>query len=125
MLTSGIMALHFKGGDFLIYQIESGYGLLRVLAVEDEDNDPVWHLAAYDEFFLEVEQAEALIASGTLPKPDHEHFALTNRAFESNQVAKIAHLPLTETDVKSLKDWRDGSDREISDRSVRLLLGLR
>ncbi len=119
------MAMSFKGGDFLIYQLESSYGLLRVLAVEDEENDPIWHVAAYDEFFLEVEQAEALIASGTLPKPGHEHIALTNRAFESTQVALIAHLPLTDADEQGFNAWQSGTDCEISDRSVRLLLGLR
>lgn len=119
------MAFDFKGGDFLVYQLESSYGLLRVLAVEDEANDPIWHVATYDEFFLEVEHAESLIISGTLPKPGHEHIALTNRAFESTQVAKIAHLPLTDADEQGLNAWRSGPDREISDRSVRLLLGLR
>lgn len=119
------MALSFKGGDFLVYQLESSYGLLRVLAVEDEENDPIWHVAAYDEFFLEVERAEALITSGSLPKPGHEHIALTNRAFESTQVAKIAHVALTDADEQGFNAWLLGPDREISDRSVRLLLGLR
>jgi len=44
-------------GDDLIFQLESGFGLLRVLAVEEG----VWHLLAYDEFFPDVESAEAAL----------------------------------------------------------------
>jgi hypothetical protein len=48
------------------------------------------------------------------------HVALTNRAFESTQVAKVNNNPLTDDEMKRLND-----DVEVSDRSVRLLLGLR
>ena len=56
------MSYPFNPGDDLIFQLESGFGLLRVLAVEGEGADTVWHLLAYDEFFPDVESAEAALA---------------------------------------------------------------
>ena len=53
---------HFEPGDDLIFQLESGFGLLRVLAVEGEGAGTIWHLLAYDDFFPNVEAAEAAIA---------------------------------------------------------------
>ena len=60
------MLQEFDPGDYLIFQIESGYGLLRVLAVEGPDEDPVWHVAAYDDLFLDAETADAGIDISTL-----------------------------------------------------------
>ena len=75
------MAETFAPGDDLVFQLESGFGLLRVLAVDGEGAHRVWHLLAYDEFFPDVETAEAALANADLPvrKP---HMALTERAFE-------------------------------------------
>lgn len=111
------MTTRFEPGDYLIFQLEAGYGLLRVLRIDDSA-DPTWHIAAYDDFFLDVEQAEAAI-NGL--KPSHSHLALTNRAFESTQVAKLCSLPLSDVDLAPIDDW----DGQISDRSVRLLMGFR
>ena len=45
------MSYPFNPGDDLIFQLESGFGLLRLLAVEGEGAETVWHLLAYDDFF--------------------------------------------------------------------------
>ncbi len=114
----------FESGDFLIFQVESGYGLLRVLGVEDLDSDPVWHLAAYNDLFLDVETADAALENPKSLTVSIPHIALTNRAFESTQVAKMKNVPLEASDLITYKNWgKDGG--EISDRSVRLMLGLR
>ena len=119
------MPQNFQAGDYLVFQLESGFALLRVIDVNQGDADTVWHLAAYDEFFLDVEQAEAGITNGTLPKPSHTHIALTNRAFESTQVARLVNVPLSDGDRDAYQKWQADANHEISDRSVRLMLGLR
>ena len=52
----------FTPGDDLIFQLESGYGLLRVLAVDGEGSATVWHLLAYEDFYPSVEAAEQALA---------------------------------------------------------------
>ena len=115
----------FHDGDFLVFQLESGYALLRVIAVDQGNAETIWHLAAFDEFFLDVEHAEAVITGETLPKLSHAHIALTNRAFESTQVAKLINVPLTNSDREAYQKWQNDPNKEVSDRSVRLMLGLR
>lgn len=118
------MSQNFEAGDFLIFQVESGYGLLRVLDVEKANGDAIWHLTAYNDLFLDVEMADAALenpASLTVSLP---HIALTNRAFESTQVAKMKNSQLEPTDLDAFEAWKL-SGGEISDRSVRLMLGLR
>jgi hypothetical protein len=118
------MLQEFDPGDYLIFQIESGYGLLRVLAVEGPHEDPVWHLSAYSDLFLDVEMADAAIDSGALTV-GHPHLALTNRAFESTQVSKMQNKPLTEAELAAYNEWKQDSSAAASDRSVRLMMGLR
>ncbi|MGD9563914.1 MAG: hypothetical protein AB7F88_17990 [Pyrinomonadaceae bacterium] len=118
------MAQDLLPGDFLVYQLESGFGLLRVLAVEEAANDTVWHLAAYSELFLDVEMADAAVVAENL-SVSHPHLALTNRAFESTQVAQLRNIPLNETDIQDYEIWKTDDERKVSDRSIRLLLGLR
>ena len=118
------MLQEFEPGDYLIFQIESGYGLLRVLAIEGPDEAPVWHVAAYDDLFLDAETADAAIDSGTLTI-GHPHLPLTNRAFESTQVSRMQNKPLTADELRAYQRWQEEPLREISDRSVRLMLGLR
>ena len=75
------MPQDFAPGDFLVFQLEAGYGLLRVLGSEGDNGDKVWHLAAYRDLFMDVESAEEaakLAGSLTVELP---HVALTNRAF--------------------------------------------
>ena len=117
------MSYPFNPGDDLIFQLESGFGLLRVLAVEGEGADTVWHLLAYDDFFPDVEAAEAALAGALLPvrKP---HMALTNRAFERTPVARLGNRPVTQEELVAYQQWQ-GSDRHVSDRSALLMLGIR
>ncbi len=116
---------NLQPGDFLVFQLEAGFALLRLLAVDDIDTKRTWHVAAYGDFFLDVDSAE--VALGDLEKlpVTHKHLALTNRAFENTQVARIANIPLTSHETSALDEWRNDPDREIADRSIRLLLGLR
>jgi hypothetical protein len=119
------MSQNFQAGDFLIFQIESAYGLLRVLAVEEIENQTIWHLAAYNEMFLDIDMADAALENYKSLTVSNAHLALTNRAFESTQVARMKNESITEDDLKAFENWKNNPAREVSDRSVRLLLGLR
>lgn len=119
------MLQEFRPGDYLIFQIESGFGLLRVLAVDDGPDETVWHLAAYDDLYLDAEMADAALDGGSRLKVSQPHLALTNRAFESTQTALMRNVPLSSDELAALEEWRADPDRVVSDRSVRLLLGLR
>ena len=118
------MSQEFEPGAFLIFQLESGYGLLRVLAYQGSDDDRVWHVTAYNEMFLEVEVAEQAIVTNRL-SPSIPHVAMTNRAFESTQVALLDHRPLEAQDLVGFKTWTTDTTQPISDRSIRLLMGVR
>ena len=111
-------------GDDLIFQLESAFGLLRVLAVEGEGAETVWHLLAYDEFFPDVESAEQRLA-GSAPLPVRQpHMALTNRAFERTPTARLGNRPVTADELVAYNTWLN-SDRAVSDRSALLMLGIR
>ena len=114
----------FNPGDDLIFQLESGFGLLRVLAIEGEGADTTWHLMAYDEFFPDVETAEAALARD-VPLPIRKaHMALTNRAFERTPAARLGNRPVTDNELVAYNDWLN-TDRAVSDRSALLMLGIR
>jgi hypothetical protein len=118
------MAQQFAPGDDLIFQLESGLGLLRVIAVEGEGADTVWHLLAYDEFFPDTESAErALAAPGTL-NIRNAHLALTDRAFERTPAARLGNRVVQEEELAGYREWLRG-ERRVSDRSALLLLGIR
>ncbi len=119
------MSQNFAPGDFLVFQLEAGFALLRVLAIDGQGPDSVWHLIVYRDFFLDVDSAESASRSPLAISVSHPHIALTNRAFESTQVSKISNESLSDTEVKGLEVWRTTSNKEVSDRSVRLLLGIR
>ena len=114
------MPQEFAPGDFLVFQLEAGDGLLRVLGSEGDDGDKVWHLAAYRDLFLDVDSAEQAVHKKQLTV-ELPHVALTNRAFESTQVAKLTNLPLENTLAAGFAD----DPAPVHDRSIRLLLGLR
>ena len=118
------MSSSFNPGDDLIFQLESGFGLLRVLAIDGEGADTVWHLLAYDEFFPDVESAEAALAQGTPLPIRNAHMALTNRAFERTPAARLGNRPVTNDELTAYRDWLD-TDRPVSDRSALLMLGIR
>ncbi len=119
------MSQNFAPGDFLIFQLEAGFALLRLLGVDGEGDDRIWHLAGYRDLFPDVDAAEAAIASPEALAVSDAHMALTNRAFESTQVARLSNAPLTPSEVEPLHAWRSEPSGHVSDRSVRLLLGLR
>lgn len=118
------MSNAFNSGDDLIFQLESGFGLLRVLAVEGEGADTVWHLLAYDDFFPDVDSAERALAGAASLPVRKEHMALTNRAFERTPVARLGNRAVTENELDAYRAWSNG-DREVSDRSALLMLGIR
>jgi len=117
------MANPFNPGDDLIFQLESAFGLLRVLAIEGDGPATVWHLLVYDDFFPDVESAEAALARGPLPVR-RAHMALTNRAFERTPAARLGNRPVTEDELGGYREWLN-SDRDVSDRSALLMLGIR
>ncbi len=119
------MSQDFQAGDYLIFQIEAGYGLLRLLAIEEYNQGKVWHVAAYEDLFLDVDTADAAIMAEDRLSVDKPHIALTTRAFESTQTARMGSRPLGDDELRPLEEWRDSDEREVSDLSVRLLLGLR
>jgi hypothetical protein len=114
----------FEPGDDLIFQLESGFGLLRLLAVEGDGADTVWHLLAYDDFFPDVEAAEVALSGPTSLPVRKAHMALTNRAFERTPVARLGNRPVTDNELTAYREWLD-SDRDVSDRSALLMLGIR
>lgn len=118
------MAHPFIAGDDLIFQLESGFGLLRVIAVEGEGSATIWHLLAYDDFFPDVESAEAALAQGTPLPVRRAHMALTNRAFERTPAARLGNRPVNNDELAAYKAWLD-TERSVSDRSALLMLGIR
>ena len=118
------MSNPFNPGDDLIFQLESGFGLLRVLAVEGEGAATTWHLLAYDDFFPDVESAEAALAGPSALPVRKAHMALTNRAFERTPAARLGNRPVSEDELVAYKAWLN-SGRTVSDRSALLMLGIR
>lgn len=120
------MAREFQPGDDLLFQLESGFGLLRVLAIDEmESGDPVWHLLAYEDLFLDGEMAENALQNPENLKISIPHMALTNRAFERTPTAKLLNRPVSVEEIKSYNEWLENPEKKISDRSVLLMLGLR
>ena len=125
LFTISLMPHQFAPGDDLVFQLESGLGLLRILAIEGEGAETVWHLLAYDEFFPDVESAEtALSQPGSLPVRN-AHLALTDRAFERTPAARLGNRPLTDDELAAYHDWQKSDERKVSDRSALLQLGIR
>lgn len=119
------MSQNFQAGDFLIFQIESGYGLLRILAIDETETGTIWHLAAYNEMFLDVAMADAALENYESLTKSYQHLAITTRAFESTQTARMKNEPLSDDEKAAVEEWRRNEQSEVSDLSVRLLLGLR
>ena len=109
----------------LIFHIESGLGLLRVLAIEGEGPETVWHLLAYDQFFPDAAQAEEALAQPESLTIRNAHLALTDRAFERTPAARLGNRKLTEDELTGYREWTRSDSRKVSDRSALLLLGIR
>ncbi|MDQ4122162.1 MAG: hypothetical protein M3209_12040 [Acidobacteriota bacterium] len=119
------MARDFKVGDVLIYQLESGYGLLKILAIDENQDDTIWHVAAFEDFFFDPETADLALQTPDAMGFSVPHLALTNRAFESTQTSKMTNFPVSTVEQNIVQAWRDDHNRRIHDRSIRLLLGYR
>ena len=119
------MAQSFVPGDDLIFQLESGYGLLRVLAVDGQGAETVWHLLAYDDFYPGVEAAEEALTKPDLLTVRNAHLALTDRAFERTPAALLGNRPVSEQELAPYHRWLRSEQREVSDRSALLMLGIR
>ncbi len=118
------MTEQFAPGDDLIFQLESGYGLLRVIAVDEREGKKVWHLSAYEELFGDVESAERALNSPEGLHIRKKYMALTERAFERTPAAKIGNRPVTGSELAMYEDW-SRSGGQVFDRSALLMLGLR
>lgn len=118
------MALGYEPGDDLVFQVESGFGLMRVLAREGEGARAVWHILVYADFYPDVEAADAALASGRELAAREPHLALTEHAFEKTPAARLGNRPVSAPELEPLARWRE-SGRAPQDRSVLLLLGMR
>ncbi len=119
-----VMTQTFASGDDLIFQLESGFGLLRVIAIDQRDSGTIWHLLAYEELFPDVESAErALTGPGSL-HVRNPHMALTERAFERTPAARLGNRPVTDVERIAYQQWIE-SGGEVADRSALLMLGIR
>lgn len=118
------MTQPFAPGDDLVFQLESGLGLLRVIAIKGEGAETVWHLLAYDDFFPDVESAERALLDPSPLKIRNAHMALTERAFERTPAARLGNRPVQEEELAGYRKWLE-SERKVSDRSALLLLGIR
>ena len=119
------MSQNFQSGDFLIFQLESGYALLRLLGIHEDGEMKTWHVAAYSELFPDVKFAENAITNLSAFTTTNPHIALTTRAFESTQTARLGNVPLSDSELLPFTEWQRDPDRQVTDRSVRLILGLR
>lgn len=118
------MALVYEPGDDLVFQVESGFGLIRVLAREGEGAARVWHILVYRDFYPDVESADAALASGRELDAREPHLALTEHAFEKTPAARLGNRPVATKELDALERWRE-TGGEVQDRSVLLLLGMR
>src|SRR5256885_5544683 len=111
----------FAAGDDLIFQLESGFGLLRVIAIDEDADKTIWHLMAYEELFPDVESAERALANPASLHVRKRHMALTNRAFARTPAARLGNRPINDDERASYDEWI-GSGGQISDRSALLML---
>ncbi|MEK6336501.1 MAG: hypothetical protein AABM67_16360 [Acidobacteriota bacterium] len=118
------MSEMLAAGDDLIFQLESGFGLLRVIAMDEHGSDATWHLMAYEELFPDIESAERALADPLSLHVRKSHMALTARAFERTPAAKLGNRPVTDDERSAYLQWLE-TDGKVSDRSALLMLGLR
>jgi hypothetical protein len=118
------MTQPFAPGDDLLFQLESGFGLLRVIAIDERDGKTIWHLMAYEELFPDVESAERALTQPDQLHVRKAHMALTDRAFERTPAARLSNRPVTSHELAAYEKWNERGG-EVSDRSALLMLGLR
>jgi hypothetical protein len=118
------MTQDFTAGDDLIFQLESAFGLLRVIAVDRSDEETIWHLVAFEDFFPDVESAERALAQPELLHVRDTYMALTNRAFERTPAARLGNRPVSNAEHARYEGWKSAGG-QVSDRSALLMLGIR
>jgi hypothetical protein len=118
------MPLPFAPGDDLVFQIESGFGLIRILARDGKADSTVWHIRVYEDFYPEVEMAEAALSHPDKLGVRSPHLALTDHALEKTPAARLGNRPVDAAELEVVEKWRE-SPEAVSDRSVLLLLGMR
>jgi hypothetical protein len=118
------MSQPFLPGDDLIFQLESGFGLLRVIAIDESEGRSIWHLLAYEELFPDVESAERALAQPSSLHIRRPHMALTERAFERTPAARLGNRAVNDDELAPYRKWIE-QDGEVSDRSALLMLALR
>jgi hypothetical protein len=99
--------------------------MLRILAIEEESGELIWHLAAYENLFLDHEMAEAALMDPASLKFSIPHMALTNRAFERTPTARLINRAISDFEKLLVENWKSDPNHEVSDRSVLLMMGLR
>lgn len=114
----------FAPGDDLIFQLESGFGLLRVIAIDEREGQAIWHLTAYEELFPDVESAEHALSEPSSLHIRRPHMAITERAFERTPAARLGNRAVSDDERKQYEKWIEQGG-EVSDRSALLMLGLR
>ena len=119
------MSQPFAPGDDLIFQLESGFGLLRVLSREGEGDETVWHLKAYEEFFPDIESAEKALTEPDKLHIRKAHMALTDRALEKTPSARLGNRPVSPAELLAYNEWLASKEKTIFDRSALLILGVR
>jgi len=118
------MEHRFKPGDFLFFQLEAGFALIRLLAVSETSDGTVWHVNTYHDLFPDTDSIENAVSNPDELSIAIRHIALTDRAFESTQVANIGFTEPTDAERALTEQW-NAKPGEISDRSIRLHMGLR
>jgi hypothetical protein len=118
------MTLNYEAGDDLVFQMESGFGLMRVLGSDGVGPDAVWHVLVYQEFYPDVESAEAALAAGVPLAVREPHLTLTTHAFEKTPAARLMNRPVAGEELEPLERWRRAGGA-VEDRSLLLLLGMR
>ena len=118
------MALSYAPGDDLVFQMESGFGLLRVLGSDGEGRESVWHILVYHEFYADVEAAESALTSGRPLAVREPHLALTEHAFEKTPAARLTNRPVAGEELEPLRRWQQEGG-PVHDRSLLLMLGMR
>src|ERR1700749_1818543 len=99
------MALVYEPGDDLVFQVESGFGLIRVLAREGVGAEGIWHKLVYRDFYPDVESADAALATGSELETREPHLALTEHAFEKTPAARLGHRPVAPKELEALESW--------------------
>src|SRR2546423_8541993 len=105
------MSQVFSSGGDLIFQLESGFGLLRVIAVEENESGTVWHLMAYEELFPSVEAAEESLSQAEVLHVRKAIMALTNRAFERTPAARFGTRPVHTQKHPGYTQWIETNRR--------------